>query len=237
MVKRIAIIPARSGSKRIKNKNIKDFCGRPMIHHIIDTALETKLFEKIHVSTDCLKIKDIVQRNNLKIDFMRPSSLADDHTPIMPVLSYVIKKYLEMNLSFDEIWLLYVCSPLIDSSDLISASKLFSNQINIKKPLLAVAEYPVPIEWSFLKKVGGQLVPRFPGKFLVRSQDLQSSYFDSGTFAIFTQNNIKEQPSPDDDSGFIGFKLPKRKAIDIDSEEDWELAEALYKLRNLEANS
>ena len=113
----LVIIPARGGSKRIKNKNIKNFCGKPMINYIIDEALESKLFEKIHVSTDCLEIKEIVQKNNLKIDFMRPSSLADDHTPIMPVLSYVIKKYFEKNLYFDEIWLLYACSPLIDSSD------------------------------------------------------------------------------------------------------------------------
>tara|TARA_Y100001978_G_C23657855_1_gene417006 strand:- start:284 stop:1036 length:753 start_codon:yes stop_codon:yes gene_type:complete len=237
MVKRIAIIPARGGSKRIKNKNIKDFCGRPMIHYIIDTALECELFEKIHVSTDCPKIKETVQKNNLKIDFMRPDSLADDHTPIMPVLSFVINKYLEKNLIFDEIWLLYACSPLIDSSDLISASKLFSTQLDFKKPLLAVAEYPVPIEWSFFQKDDGQLVPRFPGKFLERSQDLECSYFDSGTFAIFTKNNIKKQPSQDDDSGFIGFRLPKKKAIDIDSEEDWEIAEAIYSHIQKQTNS
>ena len=83
-MKRIAIIPARGGSKRIKNKNIKDFNGKPMISYILNSCKESKLFEKIHVSTDSKIVKDIVEKDGLKIDFMRPAFLADEPQPICP---------------------------------------------------------------------------------------------------------------------------------------------------------
>ncbi len=228
MVKRLAIVPARGGSKRIKNKNIKNFCGKPMIHHIIDVAIKSNLFDKIHISTECESIKRTVELKKLKIDFMRPKSLADDHTPLMPVLKYVVNKYNSFDLIYDEIWLLMACAPLIDANDLIEASKYFSQKINHKKNLLAIAEYPVPIEWSFTMSNNGFLEPRFPGKFKKRSQDLTRNYFDTGTFAIFPRLNIMNCNESGNDYGFIGFKLPKEKSIDIDTEEDWKMAEGLF---------
>ena len=122
-MKRLAIIPARGGSKRIKNKNIKNFCGEPIINYIISTARESKLFNKIHVSTESNLIKEVVENNGLSIDFMRPETLSDDFTPLMPVLSFVLNTYISMGYQFDEIWLLMACAPLIDKNDLISASK------------------------------------------------------------------------------------------------------------------
>ena len=82
LIKRLAIVPARGGSKRIKNKNILNFCGKPMISYILDTAKRSNLFKKIHVSTDDNKIRDIVESLGYPIDFMRPEHLADDYTPI-----------------------------------------------------------------------------------------------------------------------------------------------------------
>lgn len=124
------------------------------------------------------------------------------------------------------------CAPLIEASDLISASEIYSSQqVKLIKPLLAIAEYPAPVEWSFLKDSKNTLHPRFEGKFKVRSQDLPKSYYDSGTFVIFPNKFILEADKEGSDREYIGYKLPKHKAIDIDTMEDWDFAEALYKLK------
>ena len=232
-MKRLAIIPARGGSKRIKNKNIKDFCGQPMINHIINAAKGSKLFDKIHVSTESLLIKEVVERNGISIDFMRPERLSDDFTPLMPVISFAVDSYNNMNIKFDEVWLLMACAPLIDKDDLIAASKVYAAQdINSIRPLLAIAEYPAPIEWSFLKDSKNILHPRYEGKFKERSQDLPKSYYDSGTFIIFPQNFILEIGDDGSDKDYIGYELPFSKAIDIDTQKDWDLAEAFFRSRN-----
>ena len=90
MVKRIAIIPARGGSKRIPNKNIRDFCGKPMISYALEAARDSALFDCIHVSTDSKKIAEATQKEGFDVDFMRTAELSDDHTPTMPVLKYVL---------------------------------------------------------------------------------------------------------------------------------------------------
>ena len=231
-MKRLAIIPARGGSKRIKNKNIKDFCGKPIIQYIINSAIESNLFDKVHVSTESNLIKKVVEKCGLSVDFMRPNELSDDFTPLMPVISFVVETYKKDNILFDEIWLLMACSPLIKASDLISASEIYSSQcVESIKPLLAIAEYPAPIEWSFLKDTQNLLHPRFQGKFKVRSQDLPKSYYDSGTFVIFPNNFILKSDKQGSDKGYIGYKLSRHKAIDIDTLEDWYFAEALYNLK------
>lgn len=236
-MKRLAIIPARGGSKRIKNKNIKNFCGKPMINYIINEARDSNLFNKIHVSTESNLIKKVVENNGLPIDFMRPETLSDDFTPLMPVISFVLNTYKSINFEFDEVWLLMACAPLIDKKDLISASKIFNSQnINSTKPLMAITEYPAPLEWSFLIDKENIIHPRFEGKFKVRSQDLPKSYYDSGTFVVFPKKFIEEFESEGSDKGYIGYQLPRTKAIDIDTIEDWELAEALYKFRNNEVD-
>ena len=234
MNKRLAIIPARGGSKRIKNKNIRDFAGKPMIHHIIDTAIKSNLFDKIHVSTESIKIKECVEKANINVDFMRPIDLADDHTPLMPVIKFVVNQYKNKNLNYQEIWLLMACSPLIEPEDLRNAGENYSKQINDLKPLMAVTEYPAPIEWAFLINNQGELVPRFEEKFFKeRSQDLPASYFDSGSFVIFPKKFIEETNYEGSDQGFISYKLSKTKAIDIDNEDDWRLAEAIFKARDI----
>lgn len=232
LMKRIAIIPARGGSKRIKNKNIKEFNGKPIIYYIINTAKESNLFDKIHVSTDSFYIKSVVEKYNLEIDFMRPNELADDYTPIIPVINYVLDMYRKLSLSFDEIWLLMPCAPLIEVSDLQRASKIFSNQSIPLRPLMAAAEYPVPIEWAFNKNKKGILTPIFKNKLNIRSQDLAQSFYDSGTFMIFPNEFLNTKNSCKISDEYLCYELPKIKAIDIDNEGDWTLAEAIHFHKN-----
>ena len=227
-MKRLAIIPARGGSKRIPNKNIRDFCGQPMITHVLKAASESGLFDKIHVSTESEAIRDVVEQYGLATDFMRPMDLADDRTPIMPVLRHVVKEYAQRRLLFKEVWLLMACAPLIDVQDLRKAAVLF-REAGASKPILAVAEYPAPIEWAFRRDQDGVLTAIQKGMFAVRSQDLEKRYFDSGSFVAFPVDRVLDSEGAGSDSGFIGYVLPKGKAIDIDDEQDWQLAEALFR--------
>ena len=227
MTRRIAIIPARGGSKRIPDKNIRDFCGRPMISYILEVAKKSELFDVIHVSTDSERIADIVAKLGFHVDFMRPVNLADDKTTIMPVLRYVLKTYHERNIDFDEVSLLTACAPLIEARDLVSAARLLQVH-DYQKAVLGVAPYSAPIEWAFERHADGSLMPLQPGMFSVRSQDIAEKYFDAGMFCFFPVKSILESEGAGKDDGFIGQILPKYKAVDIDEPEDWLLAEAIF---------
>jgi N-acylneuraminate cytidylyltransferase len=227
MAQRIAIIPARGGSKRIPDKNIRDFCGKPMISYILDTAKKSELFDVIHVSTDSERIAETVTKLGFSVDFMRPANLADDHTTIMPVLRYVVDTYHKRDVDFEEVSLLMACAPLIEAKDLVGAAKLLQVH-NCQKAVLGVAPYSAPIEWAFERHPDGTLVPLQPGTFSVRSQDIEDKYFDAGMFCFFPIRSILESEGAGRDDGFIGQVLPKYKAIDIDQPEDWLLAEAIF---------
>ena len=235
-MKRLAIIPARGGSKRIPNKNIRDFCGQPMITHVLSAARASSLFAAVHVSTESESIREVAVRFGFPPDFSRPAELADDHTPIMAVLRHVAQEYLKRGEDFDEIWLLMACAPLVDAKDLVSAASLFQDAGG-QHPLLAVSEYPAPIEWAFSRSQNGALTPVQAGMFAVRSQDLEKCYFDAGSFAVFPSKRVLESEGAGSDSGFIGYPLPKGMAIDIDNEQDWQLAEAIYRVKAVRSAS
>ena len=228
-MKRLAIIPARGGSKRIINKNIKNFMGKPMIFHILNTIKESNLFHQIHVSTDSLKIKKIVEDFGTKIDFLRPEKLADDKTPLMPVLKYVTKKYLEMNIHFDQIWLIMPCSPLILANDLIKAENIYKTQKILLK-LMAVSKYPVPIEWAYEKDDNGILKAVNPGAFKLPSQQIKPLYYDTGNFCIFSQKDVLMSEGAGEGENFQPYEIPFTRGLDIDDEDDWKIAEKLFSL-------
>lgn len=227
-MKRLAIIPARGGSKRIPNKNIRDFCGKPMIGYILDAARASSLFDVVHVSTESAVIADVASRLGFPVDFMRPDTLADDYTPIMPVMKYVVDEYERRGRMFDQVWLLMACAPLIAAKDLVAAEKLFV-EAGGQSHLLAVSEFQAPIEWALRREANGRLVPMQPGMFAVRSQDLETKYFDAGSFAIFPTATVQSAQGAGLDTGYIGYVLPKGTAVDIDDQRDWTLAEAIYR--------
>jgi len=225
--KRLAVIPARGGSKRIPNKNVKDFCGSPMITHILRTASKSNLFQKIHVSTEDESIREVASNYGFPPDFSRPVQLADDHTPIMPVLQYVAEEHKNRGETFDEIWLLYACAPLITAEDLHGAAHLFQ-QHQGEYPVLSVTEFPVPIEWAFSRDESGALRPKQPDKLPVRSQDIATHYFDAAAFAVYPALQILGQRATTCPEQLIGYRLPRIRAVDIDTEEDWIFAEHLF---------
>lgn len=229
MTRRIAIIPARGGSKRIPKKNIRDFFGKPVIAYTLQAAKTSGLFDVIHVSTDDAEVCKTVEKLGFQIDFMRPKELADDLTPIMPVLKYVVDTYATKDQLFEQVWLLMPCAPFICDSDLQQAAVRFELTEGADQ-LVAVTEYPAPIEWAFSISEDNKLTPVQPGLFAMCSQDLEKKYFDSGSFAAFTVKSVQTlqglKPTPQ----LVGYVLPKGRAIDIDDEADWALAEAMYRV-------
>lgn len=226
--KRLAVIPARGGSKRIPNKNIREFCGKPMMVHIIEAALTCNLFDEIHVSTDSEEIVELMAGIGLRVDFMRPAHLADDHTPIMPVLKFVLEEYLGRGKIFESVVLLMACAPMITASDLHGAATLFDSH-NCKQSVLGVAEYPCPVEWAFRRESSGVLVPVQPGMFSVRSQDLAPAYYDAGQFCFMPSGRVLSTIGAGSDEGFLGYPLQRHHAIDIDTMDDWRFAELVFR--------
>ncbi len=221
MKKRLLIIPARKGSKRIINKNTKKFCGKPIINYSIESALKSKLFDKIHISTNNSKIKKIIKKYPIKIDFLRPNKYSGDKIGLAKVIRFVTKKFASLGQKFDEVWYMTPCSPLINYNDLIKASNFFNK---IKKGfMLGVSEYSPPIQWAFEEK-NKTLIPVEKQYLKIRSQDLKKRFYDTGTFGAFKTSDLYVKKV-----NLVAYKLPRYKGIDIDTKDDWILAEKIYR--------
>lgn len=225
-MRRLLIIPARQGSKRIKNKNIKIFYGKPIIAYSLKLAKECGIFDTIHVSTDSLKIKKIAEKYGPKVEFLRPKKISGDYTPIIEVLRYVYDYYKKKNFFFDEIWSLSACSPLLKKVDLIRASRLLRN--NKKRIVLSITEYSTPIEWAFKINKKNYLKPIKKSSYKLRSQDIPKRYHDAGAFVGIPVNFFSKKKF-DFDKYYIGNIIDKNRVIDIDNISDWKIAEAMYK--------
>jgi len=227
----IVIIPARGGSKRIKEKNIVDFFGKPLITYSIDTARRSNIFDVIHVSTDSEKIKLIADDFLGYSNFQRNLQLAGDDIGILPVLRWVVEEYLKMGKEFDDVCLLFPTAPLILPIDLIEAYKIFLTEKR-RLPIVAVAKYPVPIEWAYTPNViSGELVRTFSHEHTdAMSQDIESKFYDAGAFAFFETKQLLDE-SCDIGLNFIGYKLPRYRAVDIDTPDDLEFAKLLFNAR------
>jgi len=223
---RIAIIPARGGSKRIKNKNIIDFCGKPMIAYALEAASQSGIFDKIHVSTDSDEIQATVEELGYTIDFMRPKELADDMTGLIPVYQWILRRYRDEGMDFEDVCGLMPACPLIEPEDIIRGYEKYLAHER-KFPLHVVTSFPVPIEWAFRRDDEGFLTPVEPGKFAQRSQDLEKAYYEAGPFSFFHSSHLLTD-TPVTDENFISITLPIYKAVDIDQPEDLYLAETLY---------
>lgn len=199
-----------------------------MIEYALTAAKASGLFDKIHVSTENSEIARVVEELGFAVDFFRPMELADDVTPIMPVLKYVTETYASRGEVFASVCLIMAANPLIEATDLEGAMDLYAEQ-GSKSPVMGIAPYPVPVEWAYSRDADGYLTPREPGKFALRSQDLEQHYYDAGSFVIFPSNFVMESEGAGDDSQYLGYLLPRVKAVDIDDAEDLALVEVIYR--------
>ena len=227
-MKTLCIIPARGGSKRIPGKNIKDFCGKPIIAYSIEAALNSQLFDEIMVSTDAQEIVEVAQEYGANIPFFRSEENADDFAGLADVIIEVVAQYKDNEQIFDSICCILPTAPFVTPEKLINAKETF-----IKGNfdcIFPVAEYSYPIQRS-LKIEDDYIKMRWPENFSKRSQDLESTYHDSGQFYfIQTETLLKEKKLFTEHSGCI--VLDSLEVQDIDTEIDWKLAELKYQLIN-----
>ncbi len=224
MANKVAIIPARGGSKRIPRKNIKEFNGKPMIAHSIDAALTCGLFDQVVVSTDDSEIAQIARQNGASVPFVRPADLSNDLTPTIPVIAHAIEWLQGEGHTVDAACCIYATAPFIQKDDLIAASKLF--QTGKWDYVFSGTSFAFPIFRSFKKLPDGGTEMFFPEHFNTRSQDLPEAYHDAGQFYWGkTSAWLTGIPIFSPNATFI--TLPRWRVQDIDTTEDWERAERI----------
>jgi len=227
---KLAVIPARGGSKRIPRKNIKPFGGLPMIAWSIRVAVGSACFDRIIVSTDDNEIAQVAQTYGAEVPFMRPKELSDDHTGTMAVIAHAIEWQNSHGPSATEVCCIYATAPFVQASDIARGYDVL--QSTGADYAFSVTSYAFPIQRA-IRITSNQRVEMFqPEHFNTRSQDLEEAWHDAGQFywgkaqawltkqALFTE---AAAPVP----------LPRYRVQDIDTPEDWERAEWLWKSMNL----
>lgn len=219
----IAIIPARGGSKRIPRKNIKEFCGKPMIAYAITAAKDSGLFEHIVVSTDDEEIARIARAWGAETPFVRPPELANDYAATVPVIAHGIKACRSLGWDFAHVCCIYPGVPFIQISDLRGALALLAD--SEADYCFPVTEYPSAIQRALKLLSNGRMQPFYPEFETTRTQDLESAYYDAGQFywgkveAWLTNPKIHSSGS--------GHVIPNWRVVDIDTPDDWARAEML----------
>lgn len=224
MKKCIAIITARGGSKRIPRKNIKEFLGSPIIKYSIDAALQAECFSEIMVSTDDAEIAEIARGLGAKVPFMRSLENSNDFATTADVLTEVLTKYAQSGVEFDYACCIYPTAPFVTAEKLKNAyQKLIGSDA---KTLVPVVRFGFPILRSF-KIENGFIKMNWPEYQQTRSQDLQPAYHDCGQFYFFNVGYFLQTKQLFTDST-ISYEMPESEVQDIDTEEDWKIAEIKY---------
>lgn len=222
---RVAIIPARGGSKRIPRKNIKPFCGKPMIAWSIETAKATGLFDHIIVSTDDDEIADIASQYGAEVPFRRPAELADDHAVTRAVMIHAITQIIALFGKPDFVCCIYPTAPLMSPANVTEAFELLRHsEVDFT---FSVAKFASPIQRALkMTQQGG--VTMFHEEYRkTRSQDLEEAYHDAGQFYWGrTDAFLNDLPTYSNHS--IPYVMPASRVRDIDTPEDWQVAEFLF---------
>lgn len=231
--KRVAIIPARGGSKRIPYKNIKEFGGKPMIAWSIEAALNSGCFDRVIVSSDDLEIVEVAKKWGAEVPFIRPAELADDYTGTLPVISQAINWLRDNNQAPDMVCCLYATAPFVQPDDLKRGLKVFENQD--LDYAFSVTSYAFPIQRAVRITSQKRVEMFYPEHFSTRSQDLEEAFHDAGQFYWGKASAwCDERPIFSDRSAPI--MLPRHRVQDIDTQEDWERAEWLFRAWKAELN-
>ena len=224
-MKKIAIIPARGGSKRIPNKNIKDFFGKPVISYAIETAIKSNLFDEIMVSTDSEEIKKISISSGASVPFMRTKINSTDNSTIYDVIVEVVKEYSKKNINFDYGCCIFPISPLINSEILNKCYQILTNGKYHSVLPLSYTEQPIERALKLDKKNLLKL-DNFD-VFKKMGQDFEPSYFDTGQFCWF---NIKKTINEGSiiSSKTKGIILNQFEYQDVNTLDEWEMLKIKY---------
>lgn len=222
---RIAIIPARGGSKRILKKNIRLFHGKPIIAYSIETAIHSGLFDHVIVSTDCPEIAKVAVRYGAQVPFLRPAALADDYCGTLAVIAHAIDALTSNGIDCSEVCCIYATAPLLQASYLQQGLNALA-QADCDYAFSA-CEFSYPIFRSFKLTLDQRAQMFFPDCYDKRSQDLEKAYHDAGQFYWGKAAAFKAQ-QPIFALYSAPIILPAHLVQDIDTEADWQQAEWLY---------
>jgi pseudaminic acid cytidylyltransferase len=223
----ICIIPARGGSKRIPRKNIKNFCGKPIIAYSIASALESKIFDHVIVSTDDDEIAKTSIKYGASVPFIRPESLSDDYTTSIDVIEHTHSWVQENFGSVNLICTLYATAPFTTSKDLLNAYEEILKHQDCQA-VFPIVEFDFPIQRAIKLSDDGSIEMFQPENLLTRSQDLEKAYHDAGQFYWMKSEFIGSGISLFSDIART-IKIPHYRVQDIDTNDDWIRAEFIFK--------
>lgn len=229
---KLAVIPARGGSKRIPRKNIKPFRGKPVICWSIDAARESELFDRIIVSTDDPEIAEVARKAGAEVPFMRPAELANDFAGTIEVVAHAAS-WVEQNWSRPEaVCCVYATAPFVRALDIRQAWEIL--QSGDWAYSFPVTDFGAPIFRSFKLDANGAVEMFFPEHFTTRSQDLTTAFHDAGQF-YWGRMQAWEQGLRLFDRHSRPIVIPRWRVQDIDTPEDWTRAEILAQLLEVAA--
>jgi len=229
-MKKIAIIPARGGSKRIIKKNIKNFLGKPIIAYSIEAALSSGVFDEVMVSTDDAEIAEISKKYGAQVPFLRSLEASSDTATTAQVLIEVIDEYKKLGQEFEYFACIYPCAPFLKSQRLKDAMELLVEKD--VDSVLPVVKFSYPPQRCLVER-DGKIKMLYPENCNVRSQDLEPYYHDVGQFyCVKTSSLIREEKLFCENT--LPIILQESEVQDIDTLEDWKIAEMKYKILNQE---
>lgn len=223
---KLCVIPARGGSKRIPRKNIREFCGKPIIQWSIETALESLLFDKVIVSTEDDEIAKISKQLGAEIPFIRPKYLSDDMTGTIPVINHAINWITNNNSKVDYVCCIYATSPFLEKKYLkLGYEELLKSNTEYT---FSATSFPFPIQRAIRITNTKRAQMLHPEYFYTRSQDLEETFHDAGQF-YWGKSNAWISNKPIFAEHSIPIIIPRYKVQDIDTEEDWLRAEKIFR--------
>lgn len=229
---KVAIIPARGGSKRIPRKNIKLFCGKPMIAWSIEQAKASKCFDNIIVSTDDYEIADIACQYGAEIPFMRPDELSNDYATTGQVMSHAVT-WLQRESIIQSACCIYATAPFLSAEDIRNGyQRLKETQSDY---VFSVTTYAFPIQRALKKNVDDGVSMFQPETFQMRSQDLEEAFHDAGQF-YWGRPEAWKEGKPIFNSHSTAIVLPRHRVQDIDTQEDWDRAELMFQVLRQNSN-
>jgi len=224
---RLCVIPARGGSKRIPRKNIKSFCGQAMIGYSIKAAIDSQCFDQVIVSTDDAEIAEVAKSFGASVPFMRPDELANDYANTIPVVKHAIEWFDDQVQAPSEVCCLYATVPFVRASTIRKAyEQMQSTQADY---CFTATSFAFPIQRAIKVTAENRVEMFYPEYLETRSQDLEESYHDAGQFYWGKAEAFKQQRSIFSKSA-TPYILPRYLVQDIDTLEDWEKAELMYKI-------
>lgn len=223
IMKRLAVITARGGSKRIHRKNIRQFCGRPILCYSIDAALKSGVFDTVMVSTEDEEIAAVARQAGAEVPFMRSMETAGDYATTRDVLAEVVERYRDGGQEFEQLCCIYPTAPFVTSSKLKNGIELLEK--TGADFVCPVVRFSFPPQRCYVIRED-RLFYQWPEYRTARSQDLEPYYHDCGQFYVYQVESLLNKPR--EEWVQVPIIMPESEVQDIDNEEDWQIAEMKF---------